>query len=76
MHLNIGKAEVWRAGDPVQPIDTPASAQMTESFINTNTRNGRMRVEGRVTRPSKSTPTDCRYAVVMRNDKEQQVLEL
>ena len=49
---------------------------MTESFINTNTRNGRMRVEGRVTRPSKSTPTDCRYAVVMRNDKEQQVLEL
>ena len=43
----------------------PASTQMTESPINTNTMNGGMRVEGRVTHPSKSTPTDCRYVVVV-----------
>ena len=45
--------------------DTPASAQMTESPINTNTKSGGMRVEGRVTHPPKSTPTKRRYAVVM-----------
>ena len=54
----------------IKDADTPASTQMTESPINTNTMNGRMRVEGRVTRPPKSTPTKCRYAVVMRYDKE------
>ena len=46
-------------------VDTPASAQMTESPINTSTKSGGMRVEGRVTRPPKSTPTKRRYAVVM-----------
>ena len=50
--------------------DTPASTQMTESPINTNTMNGRMRVEGRVTHPSKSTPTERRYAVVTRDSEE------
>ena len=50
--------------------DMPASAQMTKSPINTNTMNGGMRVEGRVTHPSKSTPTECRYVMVMRGDKE------
>ena len=45
--------------------DMPASAQMTESPINTNTKSGGMRVEGRVTRPPKSTPTKRRYVVVM-----------
>ena len=48
----------------------PASAQMTESPINTNTMNGRMRVEGRVTRPFKSTPTEHRYVTVMKDDEE------
>jgi hypothetical protein len=51
--------------------DMPASAQMTESPINTNTINGRMRVEGRVICSSKSTPTECRYVVMTRNDEEQ-----
>ena len=37
-------------------VDMPASAQMTESPINTNTKSGGMRVEGRVTHPPKSTP--------------------
>ena len=55
----------------IKDADMPASTQMTESPINTNTMNGRMRVEGRVTRPPKSTPTKRRYAVVMRYDKEQ-----
>ena len=50
----------------------PASAQMTESPINTNTKSSGMRVEGRVTCPSKSTPTDRRYMAVTRNDKERQ----
>ena len=45
--------------------DMPASAQMTESPINTNTKSGGMRVEGRVTRPPKSTPTKRRSAAVM-----------
>ena len=45
--------------------DTPASAQMTESPINTNTKSGGMRVEGRVTRPPKSTPTKRRSAAIM-----------
>ena len=49
----------------------PASAQMTESPINTNTMNGRMRVEGRVTCPSVSTPTEHRYVVVTRDDEKQ-----
>ena len=47
----------------------PASAQMTELPINTNTMNGGMRVEGRVTCPSESTPTERRYAEVMRDDE-------
>ena len=51
--------------------DTPASAHMTESPINTNTMNGGMRVEGRVTCPSKFTPTGCRYVVVTRDNEEQ-----
>ena len=46
-------------------IDTPASAQMTESPINTNTKSGGMRVEGRVTCPPKSTPTKRRSAAMM-----------
>ena len=50
--------------------DTPASAQMTESPINTNTKSGGLRVEGRVTNPPKSTPTECRYAPMMRYDEE------
>ena len=50
--------------------DTPASAQMTESPINTNTKSGRMRVEGRVTRPPRSTPTKRRYAAMMWYDEE------
>jgi hypothetical protein len=37
------------------PTDMPASMQMTESPKNTNTMNSEMRVEGRVTCPSKST---------------------
>ena len=41
----------------IQYINTPASAQMTES---PNTVNGEMRVEGRVICPSKSTPTKGR----------------
>ena len=53
----------------------PASTQMTESPINTNTMNGRMRVEGRVTRPSKSTPTDCRYVVVTRDKRQQEMMK-
>ena len=52
-----------------QSGDMPTSAQMTESPINTNTKNSGMRVEGRVTHPSKSTR---RYAVVTRDDEEQQ----
>ena len=56
--------------------DTPASAQMTESPIKTNTKSGRMRVEGRVTHPPKSTPTKRVYAVVTRYGEEWQVLEL
>ena len=48
-----------------EDADTPASTQMTESPINTNTKSGGMRVEGRVTLPPKSTPTKRRYAVVM-----------
>ena len=32
--------------------------------------NGRMRVEGRVTHSSKSTPTERRYVVVMRDNEE------
>ena len=51
-------------------VDMPASTQMTESPINSNTMNSAMRVEGRVTCPSKSTPTECRYAVVMRDGEE------
>ena len=54
----------------IQSNDTPASAQMTESPINTNTKNSGMRVEGRVTHPPKSTPTKCRYVAVMRCDEE------
>ena len=46
-------------------VDTPASAQMTESPINTNTKSGGMRVEGRVTHPPKSTPTKRRSAAMM-----------
>ena len=38
--------------------------------INTNTINGRMRVESRVTCPSKSTPTDCRYIMMMKGNEE------
>ena len=53
-------------------VDMPASAQMTESPINTNTMNGGMRVEGRVTRPPKSTPTKHRYTVMMGYGKERQ----
>ena len=49
----------------------PASAQITESLINTNTMNGRMRVEGRVTCPSKSTPTERRYTEVMGDDDDE-----
>ena len=48
----------------------PASTQMTESPINTNTKSGGMRVEGRVTHPPKSTPTKHRYVVVTRYDEE------
>ena len=48
----------------------PTSAQMTESPINTNTKSDGMRVEGRVTHHSKSTPTIHRYAAVMRYDEE------
>ena len=65
--------------------DTPASALMTESPINTNTKSSGMRVEGRVTCPPKSTPTKHRYVAVtrydeerqrtMKDDKERQVLE-
>ena len=55
-----------------QTDDTPASAQMTESPINTNTKNGGMRIEGRVTRPPKSTPTKRRYAVMKSYDEERQ----
>ena len=51
--------------DEIRGIDTPASAQMTESPINTNTKSGGMRVEGRVTRPPKSTPTKRRSAALM-----------
>ena len=51
-------------------VDTPASAQMTESPINTNAKSGGMRVEGRVTRPPKSTPTKRRYAAMMWYDEE------
>ena len=58
-------------GNLVNTADMPASAQMTESPINTNTMNGGMRVEGRVTRPPKSTPTKCRHVVVTRYDEEQ-----
>ena len=47
----------------------PASAQMTESPKNTNKTNGGMRVEGRVTRPSESTPTECRFIVEHDDDK-------
>jgi hypothetical protein len=61
-------------GNLVNTADMPASAQMTESPINTNTMNGGMRVEGRVTCPFKSTPTKCRYAAVMRYDEEQRCL--
>ena len=43
---------------------------MTESPINTNTMNGEMRVEGRVACPYKSTPTDCRYVAVTRNNEK------
>ena len=46
-------------------VDMPASAQMTESPINTNTKSGGMRVEGRVTSPPKSTPTKRRSAAMM-----------
>ena len=53
----------------------PASAQMTKWHINTDTMNDKMRVEGRVTYPSKSTPTECRYVTVMRDDKEQQCFD-
>ena len=53
----------------------PASAQMTKSPINTNTMDDGMRVEGRVTHPSKSTPTECRYVTVMRDHKEQQCFD-
>ena len=55
--------------------DTPASTQTTESHINPNTMNGRMRVAGRVTHPSKSTPTGCRYVTVMKRDEGRQVIE-
>ena len=48
----------------------PATTQMTKSPINTNTMNGGMRVEGRVTHPSKSTPTEHRYIMVMKDNKE------
>ena len=47
-----------------------ASTQMTESPINTNTINSRIRVEDRVTRPSRSTPTERRYMMVTRGDEE------
>ena len=40
--------------------DMPASMQMTELPKNTNTMNSRMRVEGSVICPSKSTPTEHR----------------
>ena len=50
--------------------DMPASTQMTESPINTNTKSGGMRVEGRVTHPPKSTPTKRRYVAVMWYDEE------
>ena len=53
----------------------PASAQMTESPINTNTINGGMRVEGRVTHPSRSTPTEYSCLMVMRGDEEQQCFD-
>ena len=53
----------------------PASAQMTESPKNTNTLNGRIRVEGRVTRPSKSTSTECGYVIVTRDDKERRCFD-
>ena len=43
---------------------------MTESPINTNTKSGGMRVEGRVTRPPKSTPTKRRYVAMMWYDEE------
>ena len=52
-------------------IDKPGSTQMTESPTNTNTMSGEMRVEGKVTCPSKSTPTDCRDVAVMRNNEGQ-----
>ena len=48
-----------------EDVDTPASAQMTESPINTNTKSGGMRVEGRVTHPPKSVPTKRRSAAMM-----------
>ena len=73
-------------GRKIRNVDTPASAQMAESPINTNIKSGGMRVEGRVTRPPKSTPTKHRSAAVMwydeerqgmtKDNKEQQVLEL
>ena len=53
----------------------PASAQMTESPINTNTKSGGMRVEGRVTRPPKSTPTKRRYAARMWYDEERRCFD-
>ena len=81
----VGQAHA-KGGLGLGPGDTPASAQMTESPININTLNIGMRVEGRVTRPPKSTPTKCRYAAVtrydekrrrtMKDDEERQVLEL
>ena len=51
-------------------VDMPASAQMIESPKNTNTMNGRMRAEGRVTHPSRSTPTEHRYVTMMKGDEE------
>ena len=48
----------------------PAGAQLTESPINTNTMNARMRVDGRVTCPSKSIPTEHRYMMVVKGNKE------
>ena len=38
--------------------DTPASTQMNESLKTSNKMNGGMRVEGRITCPSESTPTE------------------
>ena len=42
---------------------------MTESPINTNTKSGGMRVEGRVTRPPKSTPTERRQDMTKDNEE-------